>query len=83
MMVEEEKMAALVYNRVTFAMPSNLHGSKVVNISYLDIVALVVEAGLSEQSVLNHSVDIQHIQYGVRVLYGKENKKSFWQLLVS
>lgn len=48
-----------------------------INTSYLDIVALVIEAGLSKQAVLDHSVDIQHIQYGVRVLDTEKEQMSF------
>jgi len=36
--------------------------------SYLHIVALVVEARLSEKAMLDHSVDIEHVEHRVGIL---------------
>jgi hypothetical protein len=47
---------------------SQLLAQQATNMPYLDIVALVVVATLTEQSVSDDSTSIEHVEHGVGVL---------------
>lgn len=76
--VEDVRCGRVVDDDAVFHLSAQLRQVLVVSyctfslrMTYLDVIALVVVATLSEQTMSNDSASVEHVEYGIGILFGQ------------